>query len=441
MVFLVAVFAVFAGRDAWTTFPILLGACVLFLLADADILTRREDRLVDVPLITGLCLLGLQLIPLPGPVVQALSPHAEAAQRAYAIAPLDVAWRPLTVHPGATRTALSLALSAALTFWAARSAFARGGRRSALFLLSGLATCGAIMSVAQRITAPRTLLWIRRLPDPRAMPFGPFVDRNQLATWLLLVIMLTLGLLVMEVRHEGGDDDGSWRRLLQALSRGGTPTVVVGLLLMLATLAATVSRSGAAGLVVAVAAFTALGRTSSRRRLQAVLGTMGLLLVLAVFVNAEGLASRVSDTLGPTTAGRVEIWRSTLPIVFDFPFVGTGGGTFADVMLLYQHAGWTVLFNHAHNEYLQLLAEGGVLLLGIVAVGVGGLVAVARARLRHDHGGDRWMRVGACAALIGIAVQSLWETGLRSPANLLLAAMVAALAVADPRARRHRSTQ
>ena len=46
-----------------------------------------------------------------------------------------------------------------------------------------------------------------------------------------------------------------------------------------------------------------------------------------------------------------------------------------------------------------------------------------------DGGAHRYLRIGACAALVGIAVQSIWEAGLRAPANLLLAAIVAAIAV------------
>jgi O-antigen ligase len=184
-----------------------------------------------------------------------------------------------------------------------------------------------------------------------------------------------------------------------------------------------------------------MGRVGERHRAQLVFSTVVLLVILAAFVNAEGLASRVSDTLGSGSTGRLEIWRNTVPIVRDFPIVGIGGGTFADVMLLYQRTERGVLFNHAHNEYLQLLTEGGVLLFALVVIGCSAAIHVARTQLRHDVGPERWMRVGACAAVIGVATQSVWETGLRAPANLLLAAMVAGLALSDPRARRRRSSQ
>ena len=109
-------------------------------------------------------------------------------------------------------------------------------------------------------------------------------------------------------------------------------------------------------------------------------------------------------------------------------------------MFLYQQTARQVLFNHAHNEYLQLLSEGGAIMLAIVFAGGVLLVRAARVGLAGDHGPHRYIRIGACAALAGVAVQSIWETGLRAPANLLLAAILAALAV-RPLGRREPSSE
>jgi hypothetical protein len=49
--------------------------------------------------------------------------------------------------------------------------------------------------------------------------------------------------------------------------------------------------------------------------------------------------------------------------------------------------------------------------------------------MTDDRGSHRWIRIGAYAGLAGIAVQSIWDTGLHQPANLLLAAILAAVAV------------
>jgi hypothetical protein len=54
-------------------------------------------------------------------------------------------------------------------------------------------------------------------------------------------------------------------------------------------------------------------------------------------------------------------------------------------------------------------------------------------RLRRHGDPLHWMRVGATAGLIAVSVQSIWETGLTLPANGMLAAAVAAIAVHEKR--------
>ena len=89
------------------------------------------------------------------------------------------------------------------------------------------------------------------------------------------------------------------------------------------------------------------------------------------------------------------IWRDTMPIVQDFWLTGTGAGTYETVMLVYQRSSPGVRFNQAHNHYLQLASEGGLLLclpalLVIVSFGV----AAAR-RVGRDASGMYWIRSGA----------------------------------------------
>jgi O-antigen ligase len=281
------------------------------------------------------------------------------------------------------------------------------------------------------------VLWQWTVPDPRAVPFGPFVDRNQLATWLVLAISLVAGYLAMHVRAHMTDRmrRGSHAALV-ALSDGSALAMLGCLAAMLLTLAATLSRSGFVALVAAAVVGASLGRRDRTRGLWVGMAAAAALLAVAAWLNLQGLVQRVMSTLAPAdpdAVSRLTIWRDTLRIVRAFPFLGTGQGTFADAMFVYQQTARQVLFNHAHDEYLQLLTEGGVVMLLLVVLG---LVLLARAvghRLAGDESSHRFMRIGAAAGLAAVAVQSIWETGLRAPANLLLAALLAALAVVDRR--------
>jgi O-antigen ligase len=147
------------------------------------------------------------------------------------------------------------------------------------------------------------------------------------------------------------------------------------------------------------------------------------------------LAGRFAETLESRDVSRLTIWRETLPIASDFPVTGVGAGAFSHAMLKYQqtrtfvpHLGTEWHFNQAHNHYLQLLAEGGLLLTLPTAIVAIAFVRLVRRRLRDDTGELRSVRLGAVAGLAGVAVQSLWEVPLTMPAAALLAATLAALA-------------
>jgi O-antigen ligase len=113
----------------------------------------------------------------------------------------------------------------------------------------------------------------------------------------------------------------------------------------------------------------------------------------------------------------------------DFWRTGVGVGAFKRGMLVYQQGPRFVFFNHAHDEYLQILAEGGVPLAAVAAVA---LVAGWReilSRLRADTTSMFWIRAGAASGIVAIGVQSIWHVGLRMPAAGVLFAIVAALAL------------
>jgi putative inorganic carbon (hco3(-)) transporter len=145
------------------------------------------------------------------------------------------------------------------------------------------------------------------------------------------------------------------------------------------------------------------------------------------------LAARFQTPEFTSTWARPQIWRETLPIVRDFAVTGTGLGSFRTAMLVYQKTDRTFFFNTAHNQYLQFAAEGGVVLLILLAWAALAFGVIVARRLRADPSALFWIRTGAAAGVVGALVQSLWETGLRLPANALLFAVLCAIAVHEPR--------
>jgi O-antigen ligase len=429
-----SVFAAVGGAYDWSVLPSLVAAAALFVMSGARVAADPLTRRLDLGILAGLGIIAAQIVPLPPAVIAALSPAAPALQDAYALEPVQ-GWRTLSIYPAATRTAFAIALSGAFMFWASRDAFGRGGIRPALRVLGWVGIAGSVVALAQQATAPRTVYWRWHVADPRALPFGPFIDRNHFATWLVLAISVIGGYLAARViGHMRERGTGGWRPAMLAVLHGDATGLLACLAMMILTLAATLSRSGGVALVTATAVGAMLVRSNRRHTFTMAGAVILLLATAAAWTNGEGFLQRLQGTLGtPTPIGRLAIWRDTVPIVNDFPVIGTGAGTFAHAMFVYQRTGRQVLFNHAHNEYLQLISEGGVALLATILAIMVMMSRIVITRVDNDSGPHRLIRIGAAAGLAGIAVQSIWDTGLHEPANLLLAAVLAGLAVRQNR--------
>jgi O-antigen ligase len=91
----------------------------------------------------------------------------------------------------------------------------------------------------------------------------------------------------------------------------------------------------------------------------------------------------------------------------------------------------TVYFLEAHNDYLQILAEGGLLVGLPILAAVIIFAADVRRRFREapKAGLTYWLRVGAVVGLIAVAAQSFVEFSLQMPGNAAFFVVLAAIAL------------
>jgi O-antigen ligase len=266
---------------------------------------------------------------------------------------------------------------------------------------------------------------------PRGLrPFGPFVNRNDFAGWLIMAIPLVLGYAVAHLESErlAGEPSGPRPAIdSRLLWLGGAACV------MLAALLLSLSRSGLLGAVAGFVFFAGWSKsrlTSGRRRWVAIsLG--GIVAGAALYADLGSLAARLEISVSEGLASRVSIWRQVLPVARDFWLVGSGAGTFQSIMVPYQTMSRFFYISHADNELLQILAEGGLLLMAPVMLGVAAAIALMRQRLNEDRSAAFWIRLGASAGIVAVAVQNLVEMTLRVPANAALLAVLAAVVVHD----------
>jgi O-antigen ligase len=411
--------------------------CILLLLAYRPWTSHQDEGtgLMELAFAAVIVAAIFQMVPLPGAILDVLSPHDRAVWTALSLeVPTAL---PLSIDLAAGTWAVGVAAGTLIVFLAARRVFAKGGVR---LVVRGIAAIGVVMTavaLAQDATGRGLMYWRWAPIGEGAPPFGPFVNRNHFATWTILAIPLSIGYQAahLAAHHHVAAEHVGWRRRVTAMLDGRTIWLSAATLIMLVGLAASLSRSGWLGLAVALLCAVALQRRTRSTHLL-VTRTAGIVAILALTIIAlrvdpSALAGRFT-TAGVSAADRVRIWRETIPIVRDFWLTGTGAGTYETAMLVYQRTGREWRFNQAHNHYLQFAAEGGLLLVVPFLIGLRKYFGLVRDSLRDDLSGMHVVRIGALSGLAGVAAQSLLETGLTTPANASLAAICAAIVIHRP---------
>jgi O-antigen ligase len=408
---------------------------IALLVAQRPRIGRGAGGLLDWALLAGLIVVSIQLVPLPAGLWEKLSPHAVDVERALRIGPMPqpLPPHPLSLNPEGTAWALALGFAYIALFWCARAIFAAGGVRLTTRGISWLGLGLTVLVAIQRATAPTLLYWTWRPLDAGASPYGPFVNRNGLACWLAMAVPLIVGYAVARQQSRPSGSTSAASIDPMQLWLGGAAVLMTGGLL------GSLSRGGIFGAAIGLVVFVALSRarlSRGRGLVWIVAGLAAMVAIATVYANLGALALRMHETTELGEWGRPAIWRDTWRMALDFPWTGVGAGAFQRGMLVYQQGPRLFFFNHAHDEYLQLFAEGGVLLVVPAAVALLAGMAASASQLRADKSAIFWIRAGAIAALVAAGVQSVWDTALRTPANGVLFAVVAAAALHDPRKTR-----
>jgi O-antigen ligase len=423
--------AAFGGRTAGAAIIFALGSVLLALLLRPAVASHDGSRHLDrIILITGVAI-ALQATPFPATIVDAISPRAVAVRQTLTLAPSTSTWIPLSIDERSTLWAGVIVAGTMALFFTARTILTIGGLRQTVRGISALGFVFSALALAQAATAGRFIYWRFRTEYEGPLPFGPFVNRNHFATWIIMAAPLCFGYLLARGsgREESSAELVSRRTRFARLADGRTAWLAAAAAMMLAALLASQSRSAIVAFTgaLAVSAVAHRGHSTIRR---ASWGAAVLLLVVGFALtraDIPALAERFGQS-GTAVRDRLTIWSDTLPMIKDFWLAGTGAGTYRTAMLAYQRADRNVQFNQAHNHYLQAAAEGGIVVAGLLVAMLAALVQQIQKQLEAESSGTYWIRAGAACGLMAAALQAVWETGLVMPANAALAAVLAAIA-------------
>jgi len=162
---------------------------------------------------------------------------------------------------------------------------------------------------------------------------------------------------------------------------------------------------------------------------------VGYLIFVSVAVvswaGLDRIVARFAEGGMAQASGRLGIWGDTWTMVRRFPLVGTGLNTFGTATIFYQTVDLQKHFAQAHNDYLQLLAEGGALVFVPATLAVAAVAWTIRRRLREESvdSSGYWIRIGAVTGILAIALQEAADFSLQMPGNALLFTVLVAVVV------------
>ena len=325
----------------------------------------------------------------------------------------------LTASRFSTRTELLLLLSMMILLFLAAQAFRslEDWRIFAWFTML-LAFFVAGFGILQHLTFNGKLYWFREMRYG-GIPFGPFANRNHFAGFAELVLPMALvPLLLGRVRRD---------RL-----------VIVGILAVipLSAILLAASRGGVISLFAELAflLLVVLLRRAGGRHLY----VGGLVLVVAFatvsWLGVNQMLSRFSSlqSLEVTQSKRASMRHGAWRIFLDHPIFGTGLGTLQQVYPPYETLYDGKIVNHAHNDYMEALAETGVI-GGLCCAWFLGAVFLGALRHLQDEGNSfaNTLRLCGWTGCCGLLIHSLVDFNLHIPSNLLLFLLMSLLASAE----------
>jgi O-antigen ligase len=385
---------------------------------------------LNIPVILFICLILFQLTPLPEAVLNIISSNTQHfyTETYKAVIPDQPTGHPavqlsntISLYPYATKTELLKILTyIGVFFLIIGNIFTDRQKNRLLTAIIATGFLLAVFGLIQYFTWNGKIYWFRELTHGGS-PFGPFINRNNFAGYIILIIPVALATLM--VRR-----DKSIKILF------GFMTVVMATALFLS-----LSRGGifaflgAMGTMVLLLLFLRY-EGGSKKGLLIVGGFLISLLLYLAYIGIDPVIDRVATLTEKETyleQVRWVVWNATAEIVRDYPFVGTGLDTFEAVFPRYQPLEVSGLrWLDAHNDYLQFMAETGI---------VGSLIALTFFILffkrifsslnNSEPRIQNYLLIGLLSSVVVFLLSIMFTFNTHIPANALLFAVILSMAV------------
>ena len=405
---------------------------------------------IPIGIFLGLSL--LQVVPLPASLVKVLSPRAYAI---YAGLVRDAVLAPsstltLSLSPGATVSELVLLLCYGLFgYLVLRTVRSRGRAEILVVVILASALFQAFYGMAETFSG-HEMIFGRAKRYGLGSVTGTFVNRNHLAGFLEMAFPLSLGYLLVKARYFAMEKGLSLRRRILWFGQESLQwTLLLGLVPIFIGVGLVFSKSRSGLMVLAVTAVLAAAAAGSWRELSDADGegrgpggdarrrfgrmlrlVVILILAAAVWIGIGPVIRRFSEA-DITADSRRTFYKNTVEMIGDYPWAGTGKGTYVNAYAMYEKFDDRLRLSFAHNDYLEFVAENGVIGGGaLILAGVALVVWLAAMWRRRRGSFAKGIGLGAMLGVAALLIHGFTDFNLQITANAVYFTTLAMLGVA-----------
>lgn len=279
----------------------------------------------------------------------------------------------------------------------------------------------AFYAILQSVLSPTKIYGI--YGPAQAIPFGSFVNRHNFAALIEMAVSIPLGMVfVGAVRPD--------KKLLYW----------VAIALMATALLLSGSRGGLVAFVAEIIVLVIVTTRAKGAKNLVLKAALSLMLVAAavggaIFVGGDTSLTRFADTAGSAdvTSSRTHIWDVTLKVISHHMPFGAGLGAYAQAYTAFDTTSGSERVEQAHNDYLQILADAGIVGFVIGALFLFWFFREGVRAVGRKNTVRRGVAVGAFAGCCAILTHSIFDFVLHITAISVMFLTLLAMLIASGR--------
>ncbi|MBI2485750.1 MAG: O-antigen ligase family protein [Deltaproteobacteria bacterium] len=260
---------------------------------------------------------------------------------------------------------------------------------------------------------------------------GTFVNRNHFAGFLEMSIPLALGYALSLSNWDEEKQKSFFKKLVTSDDLYKQILLLFLAGIMLLALVLSKSRMGIFSAILSLIFFFIVYSSFKKDKAGKawmLLFVIAIAILYGLWIGLYSVFERFLQ-IEAEAPGRTLVWKDMLSMIRDFPLFGTGFGTFSHVYPLYKKfIEKAVVYSYAHNDYLQLMVETGILgFLCIITALLLFIFSSLRSLNRFSQEEDYFsfsLILAGLTGIISLLIHSLADFNLHIPSNALYFALL-----------------